>query len=77
MQWTTSDLLDDYRHADFSKRLHLYLQYREVRHEFIEIDRNELPPATLGSKPACKRLPRSRNRAFLWLIPRFVKKYCR
>ena len=43
MQWTTSDFLNDYRHADFSKRLHLYLQYRELRHEFIEIDRNEIP----------------------------------
>ncbi len=76
MQWTTRDLLDDYRHADFSKRLHLYLQYRELRHEFIEIDRNELSPATLGSKPECKRLPRSRNRAFLWLMPGFVKRHC-
>jgi len=77
MQWTTSDLLDDYRHADFSKRLHLYLYYRELRHEFIEIDRNELLLPTLGSKPECKLLPRSRNRGFLRLMPGFVKRYCR
>ena len=77
MQRTTGDLLDDYRRADFSKRLHLYLQYRELRHEFIEIDRNELPPATLGNKPEYKRLPRFCNRAFLWLIPGFVKRHCR
>ena len=77
MQWTTSDLLDDYRHADFTKRLHLYLQYPELRPEFIEIDRNELPPATLGSMPECKRLAMSCNRAFLWLMPGFVKRHCR
>lgn len=77
MQWTTSDLLDDYRHADFSKRLHLYLQYRELRDEFIEIDQNELPPAMLGSMPGCKRLPMSRNRAFSWLMPGFMKRHCR
>jgi len=77
MQWTTSDLLDDYRHADLSKRLHLYLQYPELRPEFTEMDRIELPPATLGSTPGCKRLPRSRNRVFLWLIPGFVKRHYR
>lgn len=41
MKRTTSDLLDDYRHADFTKRLNLYLQYPELRREFIETDRNE------------------------------------
>ncbi len=77
MQRTTSDFLDEYRHAGFSKRLHLYLQYRELRYEFIEIDRNELPPATHACKPECKRLPRSRNRVFFWLMSGFVKRYCR
>jgi len=77
MQWTTSDLLDDYRHADFFKRLHLYLQYPELRPEFAEMDRNELPPATLGSMPGCKPLPKSRNCSFPWLMPWFVKRHCR
>ena len=42
MEWTTSDLLDQYRRADFTKRLHLYLQYPELRADFTEIDRKDL-----------------------------------
>jgi len=42
MKQTTNDLLDDYRDADLTKRLHLYLQFPELRTEFIEMDRNEL-----------------------------------
>ena len=54
MKRTTSDLLDEYKHADLTKRLHLYLQYPELRPEFIETDRNELrsgePERIPGSK---------------------------
>jgi hypothetical protein len=41
MRRTTRDLLDEYSQADFTKRLHLYLQYRELRPEFVQTDQNE------------------------------------
>ena len=55
MRRTKSDLLDEYRHADFSKRLHLYMQYPELRSEFIETDRNELKSGVPEKIPGSKR----------------------
>jgi hypothetical protein len=51
MKCTISNLLDSYRRADFSKRLHLYLQYRDLRSEFSEIERNGLRPEALKGRP--------------------------
>ncbi len=42
MNQSISGLLDRYRCADWNTRLHLYLQYPDLRIEFIEIDRNDL-----------------------------------
>jgi hypothetical protein len=42
MNRTANDLLEEYRCADFNKRLHLYLQYPGLRPEFLEMDRNGL-----------------------------------
>ena len=36
-------ILNDYREADFDKRLHMYLLYPKLRQEFLEIDQNEKP----------------------------------
>ena len=44
MKQSISGLLDRYRCADWNTRLHLYLQYPELRTEFIEIDRIDLLP---------------------------------
>ncbi|HEJ84142.1 MAG TPA: hypothetical protein ENO25_06190 [Desulfobacteraceae bacterium] len=42
MKRTRDDLLNDYRNADPTRRLHLYLEHRELRAEFMETDQNEL-----------------------------------
>lgn len=42
MKRSMSDLMDRYRDASGNTRLHLYLQYPELRAEFIEIDRSDL-----------------------------------
>ena len=42
MKQNISSLLDRYREADWNTRLHLYLQYPDLRDEFIEIDRVDL-----------------------------------
>lgn len=54
MRWTINNPLDEYQGADFTKRLHLYLQHRELRSEFMEIDRHGLPPGTAKSRPRHK-----------------------
>jgi len=54
MKRTTSDLLKEYREADFTKRLHLYLQHRDLRSQFVETDQNEL------ASKAAKSLDRPR-----------------
>ena len=51
MKWTRDNPLDEYRRANFSKRLHLYLQYRDLRSEFMEIERNGLQPEALDRVP--------------------------
>ncbi len=42
MKHSIGGLMDRYRCADWNTRLHLYLQYPELRTEFIEIDRSDL-----------------------------------
>ena len=61
MKRTTSDLLKEYREADFTKRLHLYLQHRDLRSQFVETDQNEL------ASEATKSLDRPR-----WVPKRFT-----
>lgn len=35
-------ILTEYQEADFNHRLNMYLQFRQLRSKFIQIDRNEL-----------------------------------
>ena len=35
------DVYDRYRQADFNDRLHIYLQFPELRDDFLDIDQNE------------------------------------
>ena len=58
MQRTTNDLLDEYKGGDFTKRLYMYLQYRDLRPEFIETDQNELRLRALRREPGSKWLPK-------------------
>gem|GEM_PF-3746939 len=42
MKQNMGGLLERYRDADGNTRLNLYLQYRDLRTEFIEVDRCDL-----------------------------------
>jgi hypothetical protein len=37
----TEKIIDEYRNADFEKRLYLSLSHRELRDEFLEIDQSD------------------------------------
>jgi hypothetical protein len=58
MKRTTNDLLEEYRQADFTKRLHLYLQHRDLRPEFVETDQSELAPKATRSTDRSRRVPK-------------------
>ncbi|MGD9383449.1 MAG: hypothetical protein PVH55_05315 [Desulfobacterales bacterium] len=34
-------IIEEYRNADFEKRLYLFLSYRSLRDEFLEIDQSD------------------------------------
>lgn len=42
MYMNEKDVIDEYRGADFTRRLHIYLQFPRLRSEFMAIDRNDL-----------------------------------
>jgi len=48
---TTHSKLDEYRSADLTKRLYFYLQYRELRPEFAQIERKESVHRQLKGEP--------------------------
>jgi hypothetical protein len=38
-----NSIIAEYREGDFGTRLNLYLGYRSLRKEFLEVDRSEIP----------------------------------
>ena len=78
MNRKTESVLEDYRQADFTKRLHLFLEYSDLRAEFMQIDQDEAAsgqralkqsdiPKTCGVRPWTRFRP----------LPGFQKRYCR
>jgi hypothetical protein len=48
-------ILTEYRSAEFYRRMQMYLQLRELRSQFILIDRNELNEASSATaKSPCE-----------------------
>lgn len=43
-------ILSEYREADITGRLHMYLDHRDLRSHFMEIDRTEMPRSLLAPK---------------------------
>ena len=41
MNTNLNNIYDDYRKADFTDRLHMYLQFRELREDFFEIEQEK------------------------------------
>lgn len=67
MEWTANNMLDRYRCADFVQRLHLYMQYPDLRNDFIKIDREELHANLCYAPETCQRNPSRKGKtAFCW-----------
>ena len=47
-------IVSEYQGADFNRRLHLYLQYPQLRSEFILIDQKELNTELAVDVSSCK-----------------------
>ncbi len=58
MERTTNRLLNEYRHGDHTKRLHLYLQYPDLRLDFMQMEQNVPPQGQATCKPARSRMKR-------------------
>ncbi len=57
-----AEIYDDYRKADFSDRLSIYLQYPELRNEFLDIDLQEgVVRSSRGRDKACREQASSRR----------------
>lgn len=78
MNRKTERLLADYRQADFTRRLHLFLEYSELRAEFMQIEQEASAPAQHAVETSDVSKPR---RVCTWprflLLPGFQKRYCR
>lgn len=71
-------LLEDYRQADFTKRLHLFLEYPELRIEFMQIDQDTVASRQCALQPSDAPATRSVARWLRFpLLPGFPKGCCR
>jgi len=59
---TAEDILEEYRKGDFCSRLNLYLEHRDLRCRFTQIDSDEcaLPQAAAAEKKASRILGAAR-----------------
>ena len=78
MNRKTESVLEDYRQADFTKRLHLFLEYSELRAEFMQIDQeasaygqNAVEPSAIPKTRGVRTWPGFRP------LPGFQKRCCR
>lgn len=71
MTTSCEKIYEEYRSADFTNRLHIYLQFPELRNAFTEIDQKETKTAFFKTAnhpdKGRKRLGRIINRSFYFL----------
>ncbi len=77
MKHSISGLLDRYRDADGNTRLHLYLQYPELRAEFFEIDRSDLCRKQEDSTRSTRCVSAVRRSSFFGLTAGCMRRLCR
>lgn len=61
------EIIDHYRQSDSHRRLHIYLQYPELRRQFVEIDQEELilvQPSTSTPQGTWGRFGRALRQCF-------------
>jgi len=77
MNRMTGSLLEDYRQADFTKRLHLFLEYPDLRADFTEIERQAAAPGQSAVKQAdTPKADRACTRPRFFL-PGLQRRFCR
>lgn len=64
------DTYGQYRKADFSERLNIYLQFPELRNEFYEIEKQEKQPIFFET---AKFHPKGIYRIYGWISRRFSR----
>ena len=77
MNSKTGSLLEDYRQADFTRRLHLFLEYPDLRADFNEIERQA---SALGQSAVEQTEPPKASRDCAWprfLLPGLQRRFCR
>lgn len=53
------DILLEYEKADMNKRLHLFLQFRDIRNDFLEIEFKECKYRTFSNPNLCRSFLRT------------------
>ena len=77
MNGKTGSLLEDYRQADLTKRLHLFLEYPDLRADFTEIERQASAP---GQSAVEQPDTPKADRTCTWprfLLPGLQRRFCR
>jgi hypothetical protein len=77
MKQSISGLLDKYRYADCNTRLHLYLQYPDLRTEFIEIDRSDLCRKQEDRMRSAKCISTVQKSNFFGVMAGCMRRLCR
>lgn len=68
------DITATYREADFNERLNMYLQYPQLRSNFILIDRNDLEADLAAGLKSRPKIPLAPVSVLLSLVAGFAKK---
>ncbi len=61
------EFIDEYREADFTRRLHIYLQFPLLRSDFMAIDRSDLNGKEYWNNPGRYFLPAASVQGWLRL----------
>ena len=68
-------IVAEYREADFNHRLSLYLQYPQLRLDFIQIDQNDLTSDLSTGSRLRKNFPLAQMSTALGLVAGSAKKF--
>ena len=77
MKQRISGLHDRYRCADGNTRLHLYLQYPDLRTEFIEIDRIDLGRKEADRTDSARCISMVQKSRFFGVMAGCMRRFCR
>jgi hypothetical protein len=67
------NIIELYRTSDFEKRVHLFLQHRYLRNEFVEIEANEMLTEHLPAKTTKTKMRQSVKEIFNSIQKRILR----